>query len=312
MDNIILCMNAVLPLFLIIALGYTARRLGMIQQEDVLKMNKLAFYFFMPFILFGNIYNADLEAAIRPQLILFAVVCIVAAFLLAALITPLFIKNKAKHGVIIQGIFRSNHVIVGLPIAAALLPGQDLSSVAVLIVIVVAEYNVLSVICLSIFSGKKTGVLETVLKIIKNPLMVASAIGLLLIAFDLRLPVAVERAVNDLSKVGGPLALFLLGAFLDFSSFEEMRKELFFACFCRLILMPAIFLTLAYFMGFRGIEFAALLGAFAASSAVNSFILAQQMGGDAKLAGAIVVMTSTLCPFTIFIWSILAKTIGAI
>lgn len=312
MDNIILCINAIMPLFLIIALGYTARKLGMIQLEDVLKMNKVAFYFFMPFILFGNIYNADLEAAIRPQLIMFAVICIAAAFLLAALITPLFIKDKSKHGVVIQGIFRSNHVIVGLPIAAALLPGEDLSSVAVLIVIVVAEYNVLSVICLSVFGGKKTGVLETVLKIIKNPLMVASAIGLILLAFDLRLPVVVERAVNDLSKVGGPLALFLLGAFIDFDSFKELRRELFFTCFCRLIVMPAIFLTLAYFVGFRGIEFAALLGAFAASSAVNSFTMAQQMGGDAKLAGAIVILTSTLCPFTIFIWSMLSKISGAI
>ena len=82
------------------------------------------------------------------------------------------------------------------------------------------------------------------------------------------------------------------------------------ACVGRLVVMPAIFLSLGALLGFRGVEFAALIGIFASSDAVAAFTMTQQMGGDAGLAGDIVVVTSTLCPFTIFGWSFLFKSLG--
>ena len=78
----------------------------------------------------------------------------------------------------------------------------------------------------------------------------------------------------------------------------------------RLVLVPGIFLTIGALLGFRGVEFAGLIGVFASSTAVASFTMAQQMGGDAGLAGDIVVVTSALCPFTIFGWSLLFKSLG--
>ena len=78
----------------------------------------------------------------------------------------------------------------------------------------------------------------------------------------------------------------------------------------RLVLVPGIFLTIGALLGFRGVEFAGLIGVFASSTAVASFTMAQQMGGDAELAGDIVVVTSALCPFTIFGWILLFKSLG--
>jgi len=178
------------------------------------------------------------------------------------------------------------------------------------VVVVVAIYNVLAVICLSVFSGKKARLWDTCLNILKNPLLIASAIGLLFPLFGIRLPSAIDSAVNSLSDAASPIALFVLGAFIEFGSFERFKRELVFVCSFRLLIIPALFLTLGYLCGFRGLEFAALLGAFASSTAVTSFTMAQQMGGDADLAGAIVIMTSSLCPFTLLLWCMAAKTMG--
>ena len=65
-------------------------------------------------------------------------------------------------------------------------------------------------------------------------------------------------------------------------------------------------------MGFRGVELVSLLGIFASSTAIASFTMAQQMGGDAELAGDIVVWTSALCSFTLFGWSLLFKLLALI
>ena len=71
-------------------------------------------------------------------------------------------------------------------------------------------------------------------------------------------------------------------------------------------------LTPAVLLVWRGVALASLLPVFASSTAVNSFTMAQQMGGDAELAGNIVVATSALCSLTMFFWCFLFKSLGMI
>ena len=78
----------------------------------------------------------------------------------------------------------------------------------------------------------------------------------------------------------------------------------------RLLLIPAATLIPAVLLGFRDVALASLLPVFASSTAVNSFTMAQQMGGDAELAGNIVVATSALCSLTMFFWCFLFKSLG--
>jgi predicted permease len=113
-----------------------------------------------------------------------------------------------------------------------------------------------------------------------------------------------------MAKAASPLMLFLLGASFRFSSMKGQVRELIAVCVGRLIVIPAIFLTLAALLGFRGLDFVGLLCVFASCTAVSSFSMAQQMGGDADLAGNIVVMTSLLCSVTLFLWSFVFLSLG--
>ena len=106
--------------------------------------------------------------------------------------------------------------------------------------------------------------------------------------------------------------LFLLGGFFEFSDLRDDLKTVSAIVIGRLIVIPGVMLWLACMLGFRGVEFASLLGAFTSSTAIASFTMAQQMGSDAKLAGNAVVATSALCSLTLFLWAMIFKTVGVI
>jgi len=309
-SNILLCINAVLPMLLTIAAGYTARRLGWIREEDVPRMNGVAFRVFVPVMCFYNIYSSDLSSAVSPRLLAFTLAAVLATFGASLWYAERFVGVRARRGVVIQGIYRSNYLVFGVSFVSGLVPNADLGMIAVVAAIVVPLFNILAVITLEIYSGKRTDRRKMLLDILKNPLIVGIAAGVLFLALGIRLPQPVEKAVRDVAGVASPLILFLLGAFFKLSGVEKHRRELLAACLGRLAVCPAVVLGAAVALGFRGMELVTLIAVFASSTAVVSFTMAQQMGGDAELAGDIVVVTSALASFSLFAWSLLFKTLG--
>lgn len=152
---------------------------------------------------------------------------------------------------------------------------------------------------------------DVLLRIAKNPLILATAAGVLCLLLKLRFPESVEKAINAMAGAASPVMLFLLGAFFHFDTLAKFAKQITAVTAFKLIINPAVFLTAGYLLGFRGMEFAALISVFASSAAVSSFTMSQQMGGDADLAGDIVVMTSILSCFTLFFWCVLFRNLGA-
>ena len=311
MNNFLLTAHAVVPMFLMIAAGYLCRRLGVLAREEVPRFNRVAFRVFLPCLLFYNVYTSDLSSAVRPRLIIFAVAGVLAVFTLAVIGVLLFVREPDRRGVISQGIFRSNYVIMGLPIAQALLEGQNLGPVAILIAIVVPMFNLLAVTVLEVFRGGRVKVGTVLLEIVKNPLVVSSVLGIACLLLHIRLPLTVEKAVSGLGNIATPLQLFLLGAFFRFEGLRRYRLPLAAVTAVKLFVTPAVMLLLAYALGFRGVEFVALIGVFASPTAVNSFTMVQQMEcGDAELAGDIVIMTSAVSLFSFFLWIWLFKSLG--
>ena len=280
MESFIICLNAVLPIFLLMAVGYAARCFHLLDRADVAKINKIVFRTFLPVMVFYNIYNSELSSAMRGSLLAYAVLGVLAEFLISSGYALLFVKDSHRRGAVIQGLFRSNFVIIGLPIAESLVDG-DLGPVAMLLAAVVPLYNVLAVITLAIFNGQKPEWKKVLLDILENPLIIGSVVGIAALLAGIRLPEPLEKVVSQMSAVSSPMLLFLLGAFFQFSGVRSHIRELAAVCAGRIVVFPAIFLGLAVVMGFRGVELVSLLGVFSSATAIASFTMAQQMGGDA-------------------------------
>ena len=310
MENLMISADAVLPMCLIMALGYGTRRLGWIRREEISAINKIAFRIFLPCLLYYNVYCSDLSGSFDPLLMAYAVGGVLLTFGLSLGYTLLTEKLPERRGVMIQGMFRSNYVIMGIPVATALLGADQLGTVSILIAVVVPLFNMLSVVVLEVFRGQKPKPLHILGQIAKNPLVIGSVLGILTLAAGIRLPHILERTIQNVSAIASPLQLFLLGAFFQFSGLKTYRRELVTVSAAKLIVAPGLFLGLGALLGFRGVAFVSLIGIFASPTAVNSFTMAQQMGGDAELAGDIVVTTSAVSILTMFLWIFLFKSLG--
>ena len=227
MQNLILSLNIVLPLFLLMVLGYFLKTVGMLDKVTLKKMNSLIFKAFLPCLIFYNVYTSEISDIFDKKLVFFSVGCVVASFLVLMAVIPFIEKDNKKRGVIIQGIFRSNFVIFGIPLSVALYGDGIVGSAAVLIAIVVPVYNFLAVLTLEIFRGGKPNLGKIAKGIVTNPLIIASLAGLAAMFGGLKLPGAIEDTIGDVSKITTPLALIVLGGSMDF---KKNRQQCQAAC----------------------------------------------------------------------------------
>lgn len=310
MQILSIAFHAIVPLFLIIAVGYTVKRLGWIGQEDVRRFNKVTFYTFMPVMLFYNIYTSDFSQAVRLPYVLFVVSAVLGMAAVSFGVTLLVEKTPQRRGVMIQAAFRSNFVLLGLPIAMELLPGGNFGVTALMIAVVVPIYNILAVMVLEYFRGGKPNLGEVLLAMVKNPLIIGSALGILVQALHIVLPEVLVSFAGKMNSAATPLVLLLLGASFEARELAGYKRELLVCVGLRLVVFPGAILTLAMLLGLRDIEFVTLLAMCAAPTAVNSFNMAQQLGGDSHLAGSAVVVSTALSFFTLFFWITLFKHLG--
>lgn len=307
MENLILSINVVLPLFLTMALGYFLKLIGMFDKKLLDSMNNLVFKAFLPLLLFNNIYKTTLEGALNFKLIIFAFTAVIVTFAFTALIIPLIEKDNSKRGVMIQGIFRSNFVIFGLTVASAMYDESTVGIIAILVGIIIPTFNVLAVICLEMFRGGKLNSKQLIKGILTNPLIIASAIGITFLYFKISLPLPLESSINDIAKIATPLSLILLGGSFAFKDIKKYLKQLIITVTGKLVIVPALAIPISLWVGFRGIDLLGILLIFGSPTAVSSFTMAQKMDGDSDLAAQIVVFTSAFSVLSVFLWIFILK-----
>jgi len=304
-----LSFNALAPIFLMILAGFACKALGLVTEAEQPRLNRIGFQIFMPVMLFNNIYQSDLRLSEGGPLLLYGGLALTGAFLLSIAFTLLFVKSAGKRGAMIQCMVRSNSAIIGLPMVR-FLDSSALGIASLLSAVIIPLFNLYSVIALEVFSGRRVKLRQVLLNIIKNPLIIASILSVICLLSGLKLPVFMENAIDSFGGIASPYMLFMLGVF--FKPKFRFDRHLAIALTGRLVAVPGIVLALAALLGFRNGEFVSLLAIFAGPPAVASFTMAQQLGGDAELAGNSVVVGSAASFATIFLWISLFKGLGII
>ena len=185
MDSLILSLEIVLPLFLLMALGYVIKLTGMMNETSVKQVNKVIFKIFLPLLVFCNIYNTEIAESFNSQLLLYAVAGVLIQFVLSLCLVVLLEKDNSRRGVMLQGMFRSNFVLFGIPISTALFGDTAAGLASILIAVIIPLYNVLAVISLELFNGKRPNIGKILLGIVTNPLIIGSVLGVLFVVFQI-------------------------------------------------------------------------------------------------------------------------------
>lgn len=332
LNKLFFTFNAVLPIIILILLGYGIKRVKLLPENFFSLLNKLCFYVCLPVLLFYNIYNVDniTELAQNWKLVVFSAVSILVIFFIGLGIVFLFVKDDNQKGVVLQCIFRSNYVILGIPLATTLAKGNSVSLAisSMLSAVVVPLFNILAILSLSIFSKKgteKLSVANVIKKILSNPLIISVFAGIFALVFRAFLPLSenglkiftiknnlpfLYSAIEKVANTASPIALIALGGGFTFSAIPKLKTQILLATSIRLVFVPCIFLGLAYFFGFRTNEFPALIALFATSVAVSSVPMCEGIGGDTELACQLVVWTTVFSAGTLFLAIFFCTQIG--
>lgn len=300
METFITTSVIVLPTFLLIALGYLLRIAKIMDDEGSQKMNVLAFNVLIPAMVFYNIYSSPPQIDAHGGVMVFAAVSITVLFVVLMVLIPYIEKDSARRGVMVQGIFRSSFVVLGMGLVNSMYSGDKLGITAMMSAIIAPLFNGFAVIALETYGKGKTNIKRIAKGIITNPLIIGSALALALVSLDVQLPTVLEKVVANLSATATPLALLVAGASFRFSSIGDRRWQLVISCLGKLVLVPLVFMPIAVMLGFRGVELLSLLVLFGSPNAVSSHIMAYNSGGDAQLAGQIVVFSTCFSAATLF------------
>jgi len=309
LKNLLFSINVVLPMFLIMCLGVFLRKIKIFDEVFLKKANSFTFKVLLPVLLFYNIYSTDLSYSFNGQLVMFAVASILITVALLFIIVPRIEKDNRNRGVMMQGLFRSNFVLFGIPLCTNIFGDVSTGITSMLIAVVVPMYNFFAVIILDVYSKEKLDIKNTVVSIVKNPLIIGSVIGIIVSLLNIKLPSSIEKTLCDISKIGTPLALMLLGGEFKMGKLYKNIKNILIVCIGKLVFIPAVIFAIAIKIGFRGVELGALLSMVASPVAVSSFIMAQHYNANDELAGQIVFVSTTMSTFTIFMFIYIFKSL---
>ncbi len=327
MNSFLFAVNAVAPLVLTMAVGYLLKRTGLLSPAVAAALNKLVFRLFLPCMLFLNVCNMNSGTGLSLHYVLYCLLVLLAVFLVSIPLVTLVTRRPDRRGVLLQGAFRSNYALIGIPLAQSLFGNEGELVATLLSAVLIPAFNVLAVISLSLFggdSGRRPSLRHILGGIVKNPLIQAIAAGLAVwglsrclaahgLSFSVSAVAPFRTVLTYLSQLATPLALLVLGAQFEFSAVKNLRREILFGTLMRTVAVPLFGVGLAYVAfsaRFTGAHFAAFTAAFATPVAVSSVPMAQEMGGDTALAGQLVVWTTLLSSLSVFGMAFFLKAVG--
>ena len=301
---------ALSPLYFYILTGVLLRKTNVIDGEFLPAFNRLAFHAFLPLMMFLNIYEADLDFHNSIAAITYVIAAYVVLFSVLMLIVPRFIKDKPRAATAVQAMFRSNFVLLGLLYARQLFGTDCLGEVTILVAVIVPLFNVLAVICFTLLTGKKQSISGVLIKIMKNPLILATLAGFLVRAMNIELSALLLDPISTLANVATPFVMVVIGASLTLTGFKNEVRIIGAATVVRLVAVPLVFVTVAIFLGFREATLIALLTAFGGPCAASSAAMAYQLGGDGELASQLLAVTTIFSLPTMYLLIVLLKGLG--
>lgn len=314
MDNLIFSLNAVIPVFLMMVLGYILYKIGWMDDDFASKMNKFVFLIPLPVLLFHDLAAVDFSEMWDVRFVLFCFAATVVSIGIAAGVSCLW-KDKSIQGEFIQASYRSSAAILGIAFIQNI---YGTSGMAPLMIIgSVPLYNVMAVLVLLLFQPGRQGFSREMIKrtmkgIVTNPIMIGIVAGLLWSALRLPLPQILNKASSSVGAVATPMGLMAMGASFDFGRALDKAGPVLTAAFIKLAGFCAVFLPAAVWMGFREEKLTAILVMLGSATTVSSYVMAKNMGHKGILSAGVVMVTTLFSAFTLTGWLYLLRSMGYI
>ncbi len=315
MEQLLFSLNATVPVFLVMVVGYVLKRIGMLNDSFVKTLNTFNFKVTLPVLLFTDISGSDFYSVWDTRYVLY---CFLVTFVTIAgiwTIAGLFYRDKSQLGELIQASYRSSAAILGIAFIQNI---YGTSGMAPLMIIgTVPLYNVAAVLILSLTGPSAHGLDKASLKktlkgVITNPIIIGIFLGMFASILRINFPVMIDKTLNNIASLASPLALLGLGAGFEGKKALKQIPPTAVATALKLVILPAIFLPVAISIGFTGEKLVAILVMLGSPATASCYIMAKNMGHEGALTSSVVVATTFLSSVTLTGFLFVLRSMGVI
>lgn len=313
LQNFLYSLNATLPIFAMMALGWALKRAGFLTQAFTGTAEKLVFRVALPCMLFLDIAQMDAAQLLDGRFLAYGVAATLISILAVWGLTKLFLRDKTQVGAFVQGAYRSSAAVLGTALIANVY--GDAGYAPLMILASVPLYNIFAVLILTLEAGGGGRLDGARLRgaaagVCKNPILLGILAGMPFALFHLSLPTVAVKGLRMAANLATPLALLSIGAAFVWDDALQKAKPTIWASAIKLVILPAVFLPAAVALGFRNAQLMAILIMLGSPATASGYIMAKQMGNDGVLANGIIVLTTLLSAVTITGWIFLLRTLG--
>ena len=315
MENLMFSLNATVPIFLVMVIGYILKNIKVLDESFVKTLNTFNFKITLPVLVFKDIAGSDFKIVWDTKYVLFCFLATLTSIVLIWIIASKVYQKQDFVGEFVQASYRSSAAVLGIAFIQNI---YGTSGMAPLMIIgTVPLYNAAAVLILS-FTGPdahgpdKQSFKKSLVGIITNPIILGIAAGMVASLFNIEFPTIVAKTVNNIAVLATPLALIGLGAGFEGRKALAMLKPTLICTITKLVLLPGIFLPMAVQLGFTGEKLVALLVMLGAPTTVSCYIMAKNMGHEGTLTSSVVVSTTFLSSVTLTVLLFILKSLALI
>lgn len=312
MNSIMVAVNVVLPMAMMMGVGVIMRLTRVTDRATMKKVDTIIFKVLMSVLMFYNIYNTDLSNLLSAGYIVYGISGLLILFLIALFLVPRFVRPAATAASFGQAIVRANYILFGVAVAQNLYGEGNVGILMLMGAVAVPMFNILSTVILEYGRSDKTNPLKMVKSVLTNPNVLAAILGVAVNLSGIKLPEMIVDVISDIGGLASPLSFLSLGVSLNIAAVKRNGKLLSVGVLARLVLIPAVMLIPAYFLGFHGQQMCALMVLFAAPVAVSSYPMAVAMDADGELAGQLVAFSTLFSLVTIFCWTAILSALSVL
>ncbi len=315
MEQLLFSLNATIPVFLVMVIGYILKQLHIVDEPFVKTLNSFNYKITLPVLLFRDIAESDFYSAWDTQYVLYCFFVTLISIAVIWVLAALIYRNKAQLGELIQGSYRSSAAVLGIAFIQNIYGSSGMAPL--MIIGTVPLYNIAAVLILSFTGPSSQGLNKSSLKasikgILTNPIIIGILLGMIVSACRISFPVIITKTINNISVLATPLALIGLGAGFEGRKALKQLLPTSIASFIKLVALPAIFLPLAISMGFTNEKLVAILIMLGSPTTVSCYIMAKNMGHEGTLTSSVVVTTTFLSSITLTAYLFLLRSLGLI
>jgi predicted permease len=298
-------LKTILPIFVIIFLGWGLRQIHFMQEGFLKPANRLVYYVAIPAMIFREIAETELVKHFSLLLVATTLVPLIVVALIGLILVRFITLQRYRVGSFLQCSFHGNLGYIGLAVAFYFLGDEGFTRASILAGFVMLLQNFLAVVALSRFNkepNQTISALSLVRRVLLNPVIISAMAGMVFSLTGLDLPVVLDRSLKILSGMALPLALLVIGTSISFAQMRQQLKMTTLISVLKLLLLPALGLAFFHLLKLGSIEYLPALILLASPTATVSYVMASEMAGDAELATAAISITTLVSAVTFILW----------